>query len=168
MTRRCSTRPLSHDGLECGHGVSRCPRSCSWRSSVRTSSAASAVPSPGVLHSRRPGEKAAYRDWDYWGVRSQASVILTRRSSWSAWLRRRMGKSHRPRLHRRPLGRLPLRGAFSRRAGEPADLEVRDDGLKLSGAWVTAAAAVRSTRQQAACRKSSTTASGTSCGSWSS
>ena len=47
---------------------------------------------------------------------------------------------HRPRVHRRPLGRLAVRLAVPHRLRQPADLRVTaDDGLRLSDAFIAAA-----------------------------
>ena len=48
------------------------------------------------------------------------------------------GQPHGPDVHRRPLGRLPVRRAAPHRFRQPADLDPPGDGLALAGAWITA------------------------------
>ena len=68
-------------------------------------------------------KRLAFRDWDYWGkpvpgLRRPARGVVDSRPG----ARRARRESHRPHVHRRPLGRFSLQGALSRRIREPAAL----------------------------------------------
>ncbi len=80
----------------------RCPRLVEWREQVARE------------------KRAAFRDWDYWGRPMQgfgdpAARVLILGLAPAAHGGNRTG----PDLHRRPLGRLPVRVAAPGRAGQP-------------------------------------------------
>ena len=91
----------------------RCPRLVEWRERVARE------------------KRAAYRDWDYWGRPMQGFGDPAARDLDSrARARRARRQPDGPDLHRRPLGRLSVRGAVSRRAApNQAESISRDDGL---------------------------------------
>ena len=64
--------------------------------------------------------------------------------------RRARGEPHRPRLHRRPLGRLPVRRAAPQRLREPADLRAPRRRARAARLLDHRRGALRAARQQAA------------------
>ena len=85
-----------------------CPRLVAWREQVARE------------------KRAAFADETYWGRPSRASAIPARaRARPRPRARRARRQPHRPRLHGRPLGRLPLRRAAPRRLRQPADVAPR-------------------------------------------
>ena len=101
----------------------RCPRLVEWREQVARE------------------KRAAFRDGTYWGrpmpgFGDPAARVLVLGLAPAAHGGNRTGRD----LHRRPLGRLPVRGAAPRRAREPGRRRcTRDDGLELRDCWITAA-----------------------------
>ena len=82
--------------------------------------------------------------------RSPASATR-RRACWSrARARRARRQPHRPRLHRRPLGRLAVRARCTAPGSPTSRLRAaRDDGLALRGAWVDRGRPLRAAGQPA-------------------
>jgi hypothetical protein len=84
-----------------------------------------ALPAAGLL--ARAGGARAPRGVRAGGVLGASRAGLRRPGRAPAAVGARAGgpwrQSHRADVHRRPLGRLPLRGAVALRAGEPADLD---------------------------------------------
>ena len=89
-----------------GHrAAARCPRLVEWREQVARE------------------KRAAFRDWDYWGRPIPGFGDPARaRADPRARARRARRQPHRPRVHRRPLGRLPVRRPAPHRLRQPADV----------------------------------------------
>ena len=121
---------LEREIVECR----RCPRLVAWREQVARE------------------KRAAFRDWDYWGRPvpgfgdPAARVVLLGLAPAAHG-----AQPDRPRVHRRPLGRLPVRRAARDRLREPADRRSsRDDGLALTRLLHHRGRALRAAGQQAA------------------
>ena len=114
-------------------GCRRCPRLVAWREQVARE------------------KRAAFRDETYWG---RPVAGLRRPGGAHPDPRARAGgprrQPHRPRLHRRSLGRLPVRRAAPRRARVTADVGTHaDDGLTLQRRMDGRRRALRAAGQQA-------------------
>ena len=84
-------------------------------------------------------KRAAFRDEDYWGRPVPGfGDPAARVSPWWASPPRRTAPTARAHVHRRPLGRLPVRRPVADGLRQPAHVGRRDDGLALDGAWITA------------------------------
>ena len=105
----------------------------------RPSAGAARAWSPGVSRSRASDARRSPRR-SIGVAPCRASAIPRRACCCSVWRRRRTAETAPGVCSRGSLGRLPLRGAVARGLRQPASSRARrDDGLRLSGAWVSAA-----------------------------
>ena len=99
-----------------------CPRLVEWREEVAVD------------------KRKSFADQPYWGRpipgwgSARPRVLIV-----GSGARRARRQPHRPGVHRRPVGRLPVRGAAPRRTGQPAGCVDAADGLALNDTRVVAA-----------------------------